>query len=82
MPHTAKPGGVRVDRIAQADVLRVLTPIWTERPETARKLRHRMRAVLGWCQAHGHVEHNAAGEVINGALPTMMKQKRRYRALP
>ncbi len=42
----------------------------------------RIRAVLGWCQAHGHVEHNAAGEGINGALPIMPKQKRHYRALP
>ena len=37
---------------------------------------------LGWCQAHGLVDHNAAGEGINGALPTMPKQKRHYRALP
>jgi hypothetical protein len=41
-----------VDRIRREDVLRVLTPIWTRRPETARRVRQRMRAVLRWCWAH------------------------------
>ena len=77
-----KIGGAPVDRITQADVLHVLTPIWTERPETARKVRQRIRSVFAWCQAHGYVENNAAGEGINGALPSMPKQRRHYRALP
>ena len=77
-----KLGRTPVDGITQADVLRVIMPIWTERSEIARKVRQRVRAVLGWCQAHGYVEHNAAGEGINGALPTMPKQKTHYRALP
>ena len=75
-------GAMRVDQIAREDVLRILTPIWTRHPEVARKTRQRIRAVLAWAQAHGFVEHNAAGEGIDGALPTMPKQKRHYRALP
>ena len=75
-------GAMRVDQIAREDVLRILTPIWTKHPEVARKTRQRIRAVLAWAQAHGYVEHNAAGEGIDGALPTMPKQKRHYRALP
>ena len=75
-------GAMRVDKIAREDVLRILTPIWTRHPEVARKTRQRIRAVLAWAQAHGHVEHNAAGEGIDGALPAMPKQKRHYRALP
>ena len=75
-------GTMRVDRITREDVLRILTPIWTKHPEVARKLRQRIRAVLAWGQAHGYVEHNAAGEGIDGALPAMPKQKRHYRALP
>ena len=75
-------GDMRVNAIAPQDVLRVLTPIWTKHPEVARKLRQRIRAVLGWAQAHGFVEHNAAGPGIDGALPRMPKQKKHYRALP
>ena len=31
-------GGRRVDQIGREDVLRVLTPIWTSKPELARKV--------------------------------------------
>ena len=75
-------GGLRVDRIRREDVLRILTPIWTKIPEVARKQRNRIRAVLSWCQAHGFIEHNVAGEMIDGALPAMPAVKQHFRALP
>ena len=75
-------GDMPVDTIGREDVLRILTPIWTSRPEIARKLRSRVRAVLSWAQAHGHVEHNAAGEGIDGALPVMPAVRAHFRALP
>ena len=56
-----KIGRMPVDKIGREDVLRVLTPIWTIKPETARKVRQRIRATLAWAQAHGHIEHNVAG---------------------
>ena len=71
-----------VDRICREDVLRVLTPIWTRRPETARRVRQRMRAVLRWCWAHGYVSENMAGEGIDGALPKTPAVKQHFRALP
>ncbi len=75
-------GDLPVDRIESGDVLRVLTPIWTAKPETARRVRQRIRTVLKWAQASGHVIHNPAGEVIDGALPKMPKVKAHQRALP
>ena len=74
-------GELRVDRIGREDVLRILTPIWTTTPEVARKQRNRIRTVLSWCQAHGFIEHNVAGEMIDGALPAMPAVKAHYRAL-
>ena len=71
-----------VDQIGRDDVLRALTPIWTSKSEMARKLRRRIRGVLGWAQAHGHVDHNVAGEAIDGALPTMPAVRDHLRALP
>ena len=71
-----------VNRIGREDVLRVLTPIWTKRPDIARKMRSRIRAVLAWAQAHGHVEHNVAGDAISGALAPMPSVKAHFRALP
>ena len=75
-------GNMYIDQVNREDVLRILTPIWTEKPEMARKLRQRMRAVFAWCQAHGFMEHNPAGEAIGGALPAMPAVKANYRALP
>ncbi len=66
-------GSIRVDQIQASDVLQVLTPIWTSRPETARRVRQRIRTILRWCWAHGFVHTNAAGEVLDGALPRMPK---------
>ena len=74
-------GDRRVDRIEQGDVLRVLTPIWTTKPPTARKVRAAVRATFAWCQAHGHIDHNPAGEGIDGALPAMAKVTAHHRAL-
>ncbi|MXW42158.1 MAG: tyrosine-type recombinase/integrase [Acidimicrobiia bacterium] len=75
-------GDMRVDRITQSDVLRVLTPIWTTRPEVARKTRQRIRTILRWAMVHGYVHFNAAGEAIDGALPPMPRVQSHFRSLP
>ena len=75
-------GGLSIDRIERADVLAVLTPIWGTRPETGRRVRQRIRAVLRWAWAHGFVTENVAGEAIDGALPAMPAVKAHLRALP
>ena len=75
-------GDMPVDRIGREDVLQVLTPIWGVRMETARRVRQRIRTVQRWCMAHGYVEHNVAGEAIDGALPPMPRLKAHLRALP
>ena len=74
-------GDRRVDQIGREDVLRVLTPIWSSKHALAVKVRGHLRAVLSWCQAHDYVEHNAAGEGIDGALPKIAAVKGHHRAL-
>ncbi|MCY3818384.1 MAG: tyrosine-type recombinase/integrase [Gammaproteobacteria bacterium] len=75
-------GDMRVDQIRRQDILSILTPVWTAHPDVARKLRQRVRATLRWCEAHGYVEQNVAGEAIDGALPAMPAVKAHHRALP
>ncbi|MCY4641443.1 MAG: tyrosine-type recombinase/integrase [Gammaproteobacteria bacterium] len=75
-------GHLRVDEIGREAVLAVLTPLWTVKPETARKVRRAVKATLSWCQANGFVEINYAGEIIEGALPTMRTLRNNFRALP
>ena len=75
-------GYTPLDRIDRGDVLQVLTPLWTTRPETARRVRQRMRTVFLWGMAHDFMKTNPAGEAIDGALPPMPKVKEHLRALP
>ena len=77
-----KIGDIPVDRLTKVHVLSVLAPIWTEIPEVARKVRQRIRHTLEWCMAHGFVEQNVAGEVINGALPKTKKVQNHMKSIP
>ena len=47
-------GHLPVDAITSSDVLKVLTPIWTTKPETARRLKQRIKVVLDWATVAGH----------------------------
>lgn len=75
-------GDMALDRITRRDVLAVLAPVWHAKPETGRNVRQRIRATLRWGQAHGFVEHNAAGEALDGALPSLPRGEAHHRALP
>ena len=75
-------GSMAIDKIDRVDVLNVLQPIWTTRPETARRIRQRLRAVFAWSMAHGYRVDNPAGEVIDAALPAQPAVKEHFRALP
>ena len=47
-------GKMLVQDITTQDVLRVLQPLWSDRTETASRLRGRIEAVLSWATVAGH----------------------------
>jgi integrase len=51
--YAAPLRGKRIDMIQTEDVLAVLSPIWTEKPETASRLRGRIERVLDAAKAKG-----------------------------
>lgn len=55
-------GNSTLDRIERSHVLAVLKPIWTTRPETARRVRQRMKTIFRWAMSHGFMESNPAEE--------------------
>ena len=77
-----KMGAKRVDRITTADVMEVLLPIWSTKPETARRVRQRIGAVMKWAVAQGHREDNPAGDAISAALAKNSERRQHHRALP
>jgi integrase len=49
-PHI---GNMAIDAVGTEDVLKVLRPIWTEIPETARRVRGRMEKILSSAKSEG-----------------------------
>lgn len=54
MYATPEIGNMLVSDIGRQDVLRVLSPIWTTKTETARRLRGRLENILSWATVNGH----------------------------
>ena len=74
-------GSRPVSEVSSADVLAVLTPIWHVKPDTARRVRQRIDAVLEWSIAMEHRADNPCGRVV----PVLGPQRdavRHMRALP
>ena len=70
-----------LDIITTADVMAVLLPIWTEKAETARRVRQRISAVMKWAVAQGYRGDNPAGDAIASALPRVGNRHRHFRAV-
>jgi integrase len=71
-------GALPVQLIDRPDVLRVLSPIWNAKPETASRVRGRIESVLGWATQHGYRE-GANPATWKGALEHALPAKRKVR---
>lgn len=74
-------GKLKVQDVTTADVLAVLMPIWTDKAETARRVRQRIGTVMKWAVAQGWRQDNPA-ENIGQALPKVAKSQEHRKALP
>ena len=71
-----------MNEITRRHVVDALSPIWTSKPETARRVRQRIRAVMDRAAALEFIDYNPAGDVINTALAKQPRVKNHHRALP
>ena len=78
-PHL---GTRRVDQIETPDVLRVLSPIWLTKGETARRVRQRIGTVLDWAKAAGHRIGDNPVESVAKGLPKQGERDEHHAALP
>ncbi len=78
-PHI---GSKPVRDIVQSDVLRVLAPIWTEKPQTARLVRQRLRTVLNWARTAGYFEGVNPVEGVEEGLAKQKNRVRHHAAIP
>jgi integrase len=70
-----------IDQIDTPDVLKVLTPIWTKKPETARRLKQRIRIVLEWAKASGYRTGDNPTDGITNVLPKHRAERAHHAAL-
>src|SRR5262245_10461439 len=75
-------GNRPLDTIESSDVLKALTPIWSTKPETARRLKQRIRVVLDWAKASGYRSGDNPVDGITLVLPRHKGQKVHHPALP
>ena len=77
-------GDVPVDEIGKSDVMGVLDRLGPELPETARRLRQRMREIFDWCIMHDYITVNPAGDAIRGSVKRWSGHRKvtHFKALP
>ena len=70
-----------VNEITKLDVLGVLLPIWTDKHNTARKLRQKLSAIFTWAVGNDHARENAANGELDGVLPKVKRETTNYKAI-
>ncbi|NRD88265.1 integrase, partial [Sphingopyxis sp. BSNA05] len=75
-------GDVKVDDITGPMIRDLLAPIWLTKPETARRVRQRVGAVLDWAYASGFRESEAPMRAITKGLPRQPKKDNHFAAMP
>ena len=75
-------GNMRVDVIGTPDVLRVLSPIWLARPETARRVRQRIGSVMDFAKAAGFRTSDNPIESVARGLPNQIDRDKHHSAMP
>jgi len=75
-------GGKLVSEITSADVLSVLSPIWLAKPETARRVRQRIRLVLERARVAGHRDGVNPADAVGAGLPRQSRKTRHFASVP
>ena len=75
-------GDRQVNHIETADVLKALSPIWLKTPETASRVRQRIRAVFDWSKASGFRSGDNPVDGLARVLPKQPSSQRHFAALP
>lgn len=74
-------GKLPVHIIGTGDILKVLTPIWTEKPETARRVMQRLSLVLDHAAAAGHRNGENPCRIAAIGLPRKREAVKHFEAL-
>ena len=74
-------GNVAVDEVTRSNVLSVLEPIWTDKNETASRVKQRIGTVMDWAVQHGYCSYNPVSKALLTALPKVNREPNHHPAL-
>ena len=75
-------GALPLDEVRQRDVLAVLEPIWAKIPDTAKRVRFRIREVFDAAVSAELVAANPAGDGVKGALKSWGGRRQKANHFP
>jgi integrase len=75
-------GDTLVSEVDAPAVRDLLISIWVETPETARRVKQRIGAILDWAHSKGYREDEAPMRAIGKGLPRHKKQANHFAAMP
>ena len=75
-------GNRGVDQIDTPEVLKILSPIWLTKGETARRVKQRIGTVLDWAKAAGFRAGENPVDGVSKGLPKQPDRKKHHAALP
>jgi integrase len=75
-------GDMPVNEIDSPHVLKVLSPIWLSKPETARRVRQRIGTVLSWAKAAGYRTGDNPVDGVAKGLPKQRDRNEHHAAMP
>ena len=75
-------GNRRVSEIETPEVLKVLSPIWLSKPETARRVKQRMGTVFDWSKAAGYRSGTIQWLGVAKGLPRQPERTNHHATLP
>ncbi len=75
-------GKTAIAKIGRDEVLKVLQPIWTEKVETAKRLKQRLELIFDWASGEGHYPHPNPVRGLKLALPKVAAPEVHLAAMP
>lgn len=75
-------GSLKLDEITSAHIMKILSPIWLEKPEVSRKLKQRLGMILDWGRAAGYRSGDNPMIGVMDALPRQTAKTKHHKAMP
>lgn len=75
-------GPMRLEDVTSSDIERVLRPIWTKTPDTAHRVRARLKKLFGWAMVKKYHPGPNPVEDVKEALDDNSRETKHHEALP